>query len=466
MRLWALRELRVSAGRYLASVTVVAVVAAFAVLLLESIEVFIGVLERSGISGTGLVRLALLCVGFVFLGIAVLTSAIVISGTFATVYAGRLKDIALLRLVGATSRQVRRASRVDGLAVGVTGTVSGITLGIAVAGAAIATMNTVYGAGLSFVWSAHIALVPAGVCIAVSVFSASSGARRVARVSPAEATRSDAASTKPPAPLRRRRRTAGMVLFVVGIGFMGLGLVAGLSSPVGLLIAFPGGASSILGVIIAAPAFTEPIVAALSGRFRGRGEYVLAGANLRLNSVRTARTIVSVLIGVTLITMFTVAGEMYLAQLRTYFGDAVQIEQVGEFVTMMLIVVYVLTSFSVLVAAIGFGSNLTMSVIQRRREIAVLRSLGLTTSQVRRMILVESVVVAVIGATLGLALGVLYGFVGANATFGVQGFTAPVLSPWFLLAVISGAVIFSVLASILPGRGAARITPSAALREV
>ncbi|PPF79525.1 hypothetical protein C5B96_12470 [Subtercola sp. Z020] len=465
MRLWAFRELRTSAGRYAASVAVVAVVAAFAVLLLESIEVFVGVLERSGVDGGGLVRIALFSVGAVFLGIAVLTAAIVISGTFATVYAGRLTDIALLRLVGATSRQVRRASRLDGLAVGLAGAAIGITAGILLSTAAIAVVNTAYGAGLGFAWSAHIVLLPAVVCVVVSALSASVGARRVAVVSQAAAMHSGSASGLPSSSGVGRRRGWGIALFSTGLVFMALGVLAGLSSPAGLLVAFPGGVFSIVGVIVGAPALTVPLIEAISRRLRGGGEYVLAGANLRLNSVRTARTVVSVLIGVTLITMFTVAGGMYLAQLRTYFGDQVQVDQVAQFVTVMLIVVDVLTSFSVLVAAIGLGSNLSMSVLQRRREIAVLRSLGLTAGQARRMILAESVIVAVVGAALGVILGVLYGFVGANATFGIQGFTPPVLSPWFLVATLGGAVVFSVLASILPGHRANTIPPAEALRE-
>ncbi|MBF4573134.1 ABC transporter permease [Herbiconiux sp. VKM Ac-1786] len=465
MRLWALRELRETAGRYAAGVAVVAVVAAFAVLLLETIEVFVRMLATTDMGDAAPVRAALTSVGLVFLGIAVLTAAIVISGTFATVYAGRRRDIALLRLVGATSAQVRRASRIDGLAVGLAGAVAGIAAGILISLGAIGILNASLGIGLEFAWTPQLVVVPLVVCVAVSALAASSGAKVVARVSPAEGARSDGGGTQLPAAVARGRGIAGVVLFVVGGAILALGLIAGLVSPFGLLIAFPGGVLSIVGVILGASALTAPIVAAVTRLLRGRGEYLLAGANLRANAVRTARTIVSVLIGVTLVTMFTVAGEMYLAQTRAYFGDAVEFEAVAQFITVMLVVVYVLTAFSVLVAAIGLGSNLSLSVLQRQREIAVLRSVGLTSGQAQRMVLVESVVVAGIGAVLGLALGVLYGFVGANSTFGSQGFSGPVLSPWFVVAVLGGAVAFSVLASLLPGRRAARVHPAEALRD-
>jgi putative ABC transport system permease protein len=465
MRLWAFRELRLSASRYAAGVAVVAVVAAFAVLLLETIEVFVRMLQQTGVDDSGLVRAALTSVGLVFLGIAVVTAAIVISGTFATVYAGRRRDIALLRLVGATPTQVRRASRIDGLAVGAAGALVGIAAGILISVAALAILNAAFGAGLEFVWTPQLVLVPLVVCIAVAALAASNGARAVARVSPAEGARSDAGSTHLAAPVARRRGIAGVVLAVLGTAFLALGLIAGLVSPFGLLIAFPGGVLSIVGIVLGAPAFTAPVITLVTRPLRGRGEYLLAGANLRSNPVRTARTVVSVLIGVTLVTMFTVAGEMFLAQTRAYFGDAAEIEAVAQFITVMLIVVYVLTAFSVLVAAIGLGSSLSLSVLQRQREIAVLRSVGLTARQARRMVLVESVVVAGVGALLGLVLGVLYGFVGANSTFGVQGFGGPVLSPWFVVAVLGGAIGFSVLASLLPGRRAGRVRPAEALRD-
>ncbi|UFS61221.1 ABC transporter permease [Subtercola endophyticus] len=481
--MWALRELRVSAGRYAASVAVVAVVAAFAVLLLESIEVFVRALQNTGLDDDGVVRVALTSVGAAFLGIAVLTAAIVISGTFQAVYAGRIRDIALLRLVGATSRQVRRASRIDGLAVGIAGGVVGVAAGVALALAAIAILNASTDAHLVFVPAGQVFVVPAVVCLVVSTLAAAAGAKRVASVSPVEATHSVAESRRQPTEVTRRRRRWGIALFVAGLVFLALGLIAGLASPIGLVVAFPGGTLSILGIVLGAPAFTAPLIVVAAGLITrtaargeggrneggrgatGRGELVLAGANLRLDAMRTARSIVAVVIGITLITMFTVAGDMYITQLRDYFGDAAELQQVSQGITAMLTVVYILTSFSVLVAAIGLASTLTLSVIQRRREIAVLRSVGLTARQARRMIVAESLIVSSIGAVLGLLLGVLYGFVGANATFGVRGFMPPVISPWFVVIILGATLLFSVLVSVLPGRRASRIAPAEALRS-
>src|SRR3954453_3673171 len=103
MRTWAVRRLKESAGQYAASAAVVAVVAAFAVLLLEAIDVLhraVAVAKADGgATAGGATAVALGSFGAVFLGIAVLTAAVVVTNPFPTVYAGRLREIALLRLV-------------------------------------------------------------------------------------------------------------------------------------------------------------------------------------------------------------------------------------------------------------------------------------------------------------------------------------------------------------------------------
>src|SRR3954453_20105989 len=128
MRTWAVRRLKESAGQYAASAAVVAVVAAFAVLLLEAIDVLHRAVAVAKADG-GATAVALGSVGAVFLGIAGLTAAVVVTNTFTTVYAGRLREIALLRLVGATSRQVRRTALLDGAAVGAAGAVLAMAAG-------------------------------------------------------------------------------------------------------------------------------------------------------------------------------------------------------------------------------------------------------------------------------------------------------------------------------------------------
>lgn len=462
MRAWALRQLRESAGQYAASVAVVAVVSAFAVLLLETTEVFSAAVASAGLDAVSAIRVGLLTVTVVFLGIAVVVAVIVIGNTFSMVYAGRIRDIALLRLVGATGKQVRRTSLLDGVAVGLAGAVIGIVGGVLLSLVGIAAIGAATGAELSFVFVPSLILVPLIGSLIATIAASFSGSREVSRVAPIEATRTSAEGSRLPERASRVRSITGVVLFVLGAALLALGTVVGLVAPFGLLIAFPGGVLSIAGVIAGSPVLMPPVVALIARLLPRSAANRLAAANLLHDPVRTARTVISVVIGVTLLTMFTVAGEMFIAATRDYLGAG---DDVAPVISGLLGAVYALTSFSVIVAAIGLGSTLSMSVIQRRRQIGVLRAVGLTTKQTRRMLLVESLLISVVGVAVGLILGTAYGFVGANSILGSQYFGPPLLPPVFLVALVVGALAFGAVASLAPGRRASRIAPAIALRE-
>ena len=71
--------------------------------------------------------------------------------------------------------------------------------------------------------------------------------------------------------------------------------------------------------------------------------------------------------------------------------------------------IFVLLALAVLIAALGIVNTLALSVIERTREIGLLRAVGMGRRQVRRMVRLESVVIAVFGTLLGLVLGVALG---------------------------------------------------------
>ncbi|WP_162450753.1 ABC transporter permease [Phytoactinopolyspora mesophila] len=144
-------------------------------------------------------------------------------------------------------------------------------------------------------------------------------------------------------------------------------------------------------------------------------------------------------------------------------GAAAQRAEVRSVLDTMLMVVIGLLLVSVLIALIGVGNTLSLSVIERSRESATLRALGMTRRQLRQMLAVEGVLVAVVGAVLGLALGLLYGWLGTLTAFG--GVWEVILDvPWLWFAVILGiAVAAGLVASVLPGRRAAKAAPVAAL---
>lgn len=130
-------------------------------------------------------------------------------------------------------------------------------------------------------------------------------------------------------------------------------------------------------------------------------------------------------------------------------------------INMLLNLLYVLLALSVIVSLFGMVNTLVLSVFERTREIGMLRAIGMTRRQVRRMVRQESVITALIGAGLGLPLGILLAavFTHALSDRGI-GFSLPVeeLVAFTLVAILAG-----VLAAVAPARRAARLDVLAAL---
>jgi len=129
----------------------------------------------------------------------------------------------------------------------------------------------------------------------------------------------------------------------------------------------------------------------------------------------------------------------------------------------LLAVVVGLLAVAVVIALIGVTNTLSLSVIERRRESATLRALGLTRRQLRASMAVEGALIAGVGAVVGVALGMAYGWLGSAAVLaGIADLQLRV--PWTDLGLVLGvALVAGVLASALPGRTAARTPPVAAL---
>jgi putative ABC transport system permease protein len=116
---------------------------------------------------------------------------------------------------------------------------------------------------------------------------------------------------------------------------------------------------------------------------------------------------------------------------------------------------YVLLAFSVVVSLFGMVNTLVLSVFERTREVGMLRAIGMTRRQVRRMIRQESVITALIGAALGLGLGVV---LAALATRALSDYDVPLTVPVPELAAFTlVAILAGVAAAILPSRRASRL---------
>ena len=109
-----------------------------------------------------------------------------------------------------------------------------------------------------------------------------------------------------------------------------------------------------------------------------------------------------------------------------------------------------------IIAVLGIVNTLGLSVIERTREVGLLRAVGMSRRQLRSMIRLESVAISILGAVLGIGLGLIFGISLRRAMAG-QGIT--VLSiPWTQLVVfVILAGLVGVLAAVFPARRAARM---------
>ena len=133
-------------------------------------------------------------------------------------------------------------------------------------------------------------------------------------------------------------------------------------------------------------------------------------------------------------------------------------QQVSQFLNLL----FVLLALSVIVSLFGMVNTLILSVFERTRELGMLRAVGMTRRQARRMIRHESVITALIGAAIGIPLGVGLAAI-ITARLSDQGFGFSV--PWGQIVVFAiVAVIAGILAAVFPARRAARLNVLRALQ--
>ncbi len=130
-------------------------------------------------------------------------------------------------------------------------------------------------------------------------------------------------------------------------------------------------------------------------------------------------------------------------------------EQTESQINLILSLIFVLLLLSVFIALLGITNTLSLSIIERTREIGLLRAVGMSRKQVRRMIRWESVIISVFGAVLGITLGILFGWAVVRA-LSEQGLLF-VLPGGQLIGALFAAGVAGVVAAVLPAWRASRL---------
>ncbi|WP_040837551.1 ABC transporter permease [Nocardia brevicatena] len=137
----------------------------------------------------------------------------------------------------------------------------------------------------------------------------------------------------------------------------------------------------------------------------------------------------------------------------------------GRQINTLLAILYGLLALAVVIAILGIVNTLALSVVERRREIGMLRAVGTQRAQIRRTIYLESVLIAVFGALVGavLGLGLGLGFLRTLRDFGLD----QIAVPWDqLVLMLVGSAVVGVLAALWPAIRAARTPPLAAIADL
>jgi putative ABC transport system permease protein len=249
----------------------------------------------------------------IFAGIALFVGSFIIWNTFTMIVTQRSREIALLRAVGATRRQIRRSLLTEALLLGVASSAVGVGLGVGVAKGLNLLMSML---GFSLP-TTSLQIAPRTIWLSilvgtvVTVVAALVPARRATKVLPVEALREATPGSRPPS---KRRLAIGALTLVGGVAAV-LSALYGDGSPKLLAVGVP---AALVGVITLAPVAAGPLAALLGWPLRLRGvPGELARQNAMRNPRRTASTATALMIGLTLV----VSMGVFASSLKASFSD-------------------------------------------------------------------------------------------------------------------------------------------------
>jgi putative ABC transport system permease protein len=266
--------------------------------------------------------LSFLSIGLLaFAGVAVFVGAFIIQNTFRIIVAQRTKELALLRAIGATGRQVRWMVVIEALVIGLVGSIVGIAFGFVMAFGIRALMNA---AGLG-IPPGSLILLPRTIIVALLVgmiltlLSSLLPARKASRIPPVAAMREEAART--PRRSLRTRAIAGIAITAVGVLLLSVGLFASVGTAIAYVAA--GAAVTFIGVSVLAPLAAKPLADVIGWPlpylFGVSG--TLAKENTKRKPRRTASTASALMVGVALVVFFSVFGSSTKASISETVFD-------------------------------------------------------------------------------------------------------------------------------------------------
>ncbi len=271
----------------------------------------------------------------IFAGIALVVSSYIIVNTFSILVAQRSRELALLRALGASKRQVIRSVQLEAFAVGVVGSVLGLGLGVVLA-MGIRALVATFGLDLAdqpLILAPRTVVTAFATGILVTMVAAWLPARRTGRIAPVQALRDDVAL---PESSVRRRLLLGVALIAVGVPLALVGLFVGAVPHNGWWVG-AGVLAVLLGVTAASPVIGRPFLratgAAEARLFGPMGR--LAGQNSLRNPRRTTATASALMIGLTLAFTVAILGSSAKASVdktveENFIGDYVVSSAFGE----------------------------------------------------------------------------------------------------------------------------------------
>ena len=249
-----------------------------------------------------------------FGALSLVVGTIMVSTTFAILLAQRRRQIALMRMIGASTRQVRRGLLIEAILVGVIGAALGVLLGFG-AGVGVSAWSGSLGFGLVVPWAATIVAFVLGVL--ATVVAAWVPVRRAMRVSPMEAIRESVTSQT------RTFSVARVVMCSLAIvAGIGLTVATFFASSAAFILALASGVVLAIGILAASPIFVPPMLRAIGAGVRRLGPIPrLAVSNATRNASRSAATATALMLAVGLVVTLQVATATTKAAATTEMGS-------------------------------------------------------------------------------------------------------------------------------------------------